>query len=406
VPFDQDEVNQMLAKSRINWVLFEISSTVFDYKQKNSGTDHQDLSDDFHFESDSGSTFGDDSIQDIIEDLSSRVQNLIDLSDGLGFHAGDFGEQSDTSELPLGDARLIKQSPADYYVDMIILRFPSADKCLVRLLGQENWKRFKRCREDREKNGIYNQLADPILKAGTVTGTQFHDSGIGTSAPSEGSLITYGETITSFQQDDGNVVQIPILPTLGKERKPFECLACNKMVKISNKNLWKYAPSLQYFCSIALTHKHRRHLYSDLRPYICIFEDCPAKEHQFSIRDDWVEHIGVAHGLAPEWQSISCPLCGVETGNGRASCSRHIASHLEEIALAALPNTSEIDDVHASTSKDLSRHLVAVHEDRESYECPICNFRSPRIDDCRRHVRLTHQSSAQPIVILTPSEEE
>ncbi len=53
--------------------------------------------------------------------------------------------------------------------------------------------------------------------------------------------------------------------------------------------------------------------------------------------------------MEPEWKSTNCLLCSQETGDGKATIIQHLAKHLEEISLSALPagidsnETSEID---------------------------------------------------------------
>jgi hypothetical protein len=89
---------------------------------------------------------------------------------------------------------------------------------------------------------------------------------------------------------------------------------------------------------------YRRHLYQDLRPYTCIFQSCVYRDTPFKNRDDWTDHIGIDHRMAPDWASILCPLCQKETGEGRSECSIHIATHLELIALDALPFECDSDN--------------------------------------------------------------
>ncbi len=55
-----------------------------------------------------------------------------------------------------------------------------------------------------------------------------------------------------------------------------------------------------------------------------------------------------------------CPLCREETGHGRLKISLHIASHLEEIALAALPTGPESEqNSELETSEAESEDSVA-----------------------------------------------
>jgi uncharacterized C2H2 Zn-finger protein len=58
-------------------------------------------------------------------------------------------------------------------------------------------------------------------------------------------------------------------------------------------------------------------------------------------RELWIDHIGLDHSLAPDWQSQQCPLCLEQTGSGKGSTLVHLARHLEDIALASLPKGSD-----------------------------------------------------------------
>lgn len=64
----------------------------------------------------------------------------------------------------------------------------------------------------------------------------------------------------------------------------------------------------------------------------------------FPSKDQWASHIGQQHGYSPEWRSRQCPLCLEDTGSGRISIVAHIGRHLEEIALAAVPQVPESEE--------------------------------------------------------------
>jgi hypothetical protein len=65
----------------------------------------------------------------------------------------------------------------------------------------------------------------------------------------------------------------------------------------------------------------------------------------FSTQETWVQHLEFDHEYGPDWQSRPCPLCKEGTGDGAAACSKHLATHLEEISLATLPRPTDEDDV-------------------------------------------------------------
>jgi C2H2 type zinc finger protein len=120
--------------------------------------------------------------------------------------------------------------------------------------------------------------------------------------------------------------------------------------------------------------------------------------------------------MAPQWKSIVCPLCKTDTGDGRTSCSLHIATHLEEIALAAIPAscgtdedndsdreeaTDHVDDLIDWTTPDLAdlnRHKIAKHQSLTSFKewkctgknCRNANKIWPRFDNFKVHIQKMH----------------
>ena len=81
----------------------------------------------------------------------------------------------------------------------------------------------------------------------------------------------------------------------------------------------------------------RRHIYLDLQPYMCLDMQCPYSNTPFSTRGRWVSHLGLDHDMEPEWNSVKCVLCAEDTGGGKSALTTHLAKHLEEISLSALP---------------------------------------------------------------------
>jgi hypothetical protein len=75
----------------------------------------------------------------------------------------------------------------------------------------------------------------------------------------------------------------------------------------------------------------------DLRPYTCIFVNCAFVDNPFPNQQLWVDHLEIEHGLGPAWEGIQCPLCLEHTENGKDAVLTHLASHMEDISLVALP---------------------------------------------------------------------
>ena len=117
----------------------------------------------------------------------------------------------------------------------------------------------------------------------------------------------------------------------------------------------------------------RKHLYLDLCPWICHDLNCNFGTELFQTREEWAQHLGLEHGLYPEWKSFPCPMCHDETGDGKFAITRHLSSHMEEISLAALPAGIDLDN---------DSDLDSVVEDKsdDTDECHKCKVRRNRTD--------------------------
>ena len=130
----------------------------------------------------------------------------------------------------------------------------------------------------------------------------------------------------------------------------------------------------------------RRHVFSDLKPYICTHGDCQDFLHQYSTRDAWADHEFSKHRHKLKWQCLDCSeKCGstdlwldhmdlahdikldarsidylqkdarrvdqAEPKDEEREFVKHVCQHMEEIALMALPSIED-DEEHASSDED------------------------------------------------------
>ncbi|KAL8955250.1 MAG: hypothetical protein Q9193_006826 [Seirophora villosa] len=103
------------------------------------------------------------------------------------------------------------------------------------------------------------------------------------------------------------------------------------------------------FCSILIrnTRAWTRHVFTDLRPYSCPYEGCPWEERQHAERREWFAHIERSH----EIDDLRCPLCQTLEESTK-QLENHLARHLEELALFALPRRLKGDDDNESSWSD------------------------------------------------------
>ncbi|KAK3682258.1 hypothetical protein B0T22DRAFT_484333 [Podospora appendiculata] len=305
-------------------------------------------------------THSGDNLVEIAEDLRTDTQCLAGLGPLLKHPIQDLTLESEPEPEP---------SVIDFiYADKIESRFPKADEDLVTHLGKANFERYLRCQaaRDSHEKEVQTTTDQELLLLAEVAGTlvatsMFHDSGIGTSiAPT----VSYAETMMSYR-DQGRSVRIPPLPDSAKERVPFICVACGGKVLMENNSAWK------------------RHIYADLQPYICLDLACPYSSVTFGDREKWVSHLALDHAMEPEWRSIRCFLCAEETGDGKLAVTRHMAGHLEEISLSALPagvNSNENSDGDSETNgsdKSDGLHESAREGDTAKIEPPSGDREAP-----------------------------
>ncbi|KAB8349465.1 hypothetical protein FH972_023492 [Carpinus fangiana] len=130
----------------------------------------------------------------------------------------------------------------------------------------------------------------------------------------------------------------------------------------------------------------RDHLFRDLRPYVCTYEDCRESTQLYDNRSDWVKHEDWAHrriwrcedhdsdfksedectshlkshhGIHPNSKIKSladslitavssadrhCPFCLAPLSQVRGTPEQHVSRHLERIASFTVPHSTLIDD--------------------------------------------------------------
>ncbi|KAG4263982.1 hypothetical protein FPRO04_12250 [Fusarium proliferatum] len=125
--------------------------------------------------------------------------------------------------------------------------------------------------------------------------------------------------------DDLKARQIPPLPQRAREGELFRCHLCHKMVRGLSATAW-----------------------NDLRPYLCLEQDCSMPQHRYARRKDWISHV-----LQEHWKIYTCCLgCNLRFAS-RNECREHLAqnhanatnpSEIEELVWLSTMNKTEIPD--------------------------------------------------------------
>ncbi|KAH7198805.1 uncharacterized protein B0J16DRAFT_360480 [Fusarium flagelliforme] len=338
-------------------------------------------------------------LDELLLSLRSAVNHLFGLSMLIR-------RQRPKGRLPELEELVLESSPdISYLTD----KFPKAKSnlWLARRLGN-NITRQRRLiqyrqhhRESLAKRDV--KSSDPT-DAATIVATTFHEgdksSGIHpTPQDADSSRMSIFTSATSFLSlEDGTTTgrSIPDLSDMTLDGvqldygEPFECPYCRTIQNAMNRYEWK------------------RHVFTDLQPYVCTFEDCAISNRSFPTRAAWFQHECTVHrlqwncnwcsqsdttfhsakdlkkhldnthsGMVTEAQmpmiletcerpiksfgSDSCPLCAdwepPSTKENVKSFSRHLARHLQQLALEALPlaiDGLEIKDTSGLSDKESS----------------------------------------------------
>ncbi|KAM0346235.1 hypothetical protein ACHAPU_005661 [Fusarium lateritium] len=199
--------------------------------------------------------------------------------------------------------------------------------------------------------------------------------------------------------------RVPDIPKASYKDKQVECPYCHAMlesVSLMNRMYWK------------------RHVFRDLRPYTCTYDDCPNPDKMYATRHDWIyhemqmhrrewkcqqcdmsldtkelmaEHLRSSHSSSANGQlpvlldmserplddahMVKCMLCPKESYLNRLL--EHLAQHMEEIALFVLPSSTESDD----TASDAAR-VNSLGKEEKELKTPASSLGFSEIDYTER----------------------
>ena len=196
------------------------------------------------------------------------------------------------------------------------------------------------------------------------------------------SQATYTSFMTNDQGERG-WLKIPAMPKAAELGKTFRCTVCgDKQQDILSQTEWK------------------KHVFSDLQPYICTFQDCEGGIDSFATRRAWNDHEFSVHRTTKVWicndctarfsdkasfrkhaysshgnvlmrnqletlvnfaekrvgiaEDNTCPFCYEIAGTQSRNFAMHVARHMEEVALAVLPRDSDFEDDQSSAGSYIS----------------------------------------------------
>ncbi|KAH7242650.1 hypothetical protein BKA59DRAFT_546922 [Fusarium tricinctum] len=213
--------------------------------------------------------------------------------------------------------------------------------------------------EDEQATTVASSLPEHLKEADDTRLDQF---GIVDDGCSDTSATSYATS-----KPDSTQLRVPSIPKEYKDG-PFKCPFCQMIVLIETRYAWK------------------KHVFRDLRPYVCLSDACKTPERLYRRRNEWKMHMRREHwkfwhcpfGCDAEFDRAEgfqnhiqtahrnnmssdkiralgelssrtnaakakgqCPLCCDFQVNSENQYEKHIGQHLENLSLFTLPNIGD-----------------------------------------------------------------
>lgn len=350
------------------------------------------------------------SLQQCADDLEGIVSCLIKLIPAL--------QDPAPQDIYSGEA---SQSEANEDIILVGKLFPKVVPSLATRMGFSNWKRRQyfqklgqRNRQNEparqnlttKKHGYHQEFSSglEILKSDYRAAFSLQRVGTGASSYDAGPAslnesifsrphFSTGYSVSSISDLDPIGIaahyEIPKPPVMLGSRHPFECSYCGQEilfgVQIASQEDWAH------------------HIFMDLEPYQCTFDDCMRADKTYGVREDWFRHELDHHRLRKVWycqpcadefdqresfefhltgkhnvdtshlstmvslcQKFSektiadqaCSFCGASNMTSQG-LKEHVANHMEQLALMTIPSA----ETHHTSIDAISRYKADLIED-------------------------------------------
>ncbi|KAK0102755.1 hypothetical protein ONS95_006352 [Cadophora gregata] len=186
--------------------------------------------------------------------------------------------------------------------------------------------------------------------------------------PKDGSEVGSFETETSYQQTvagetEEHLLKVPPPPIQAFEGVPFEfghpfqCPYCWTEQNVKGRNAWK------------------KHVFRDLRPYVCTFKECNLR--MFRSRNEWFSHELQVHRR--EWTCATCSELFTTKGDFKT----HLLSHRPSLI------GSELEAVILLAEEPMDRFSASA--------CSFCDEWKDQISNTDRNERLAYLNSGKAV---------
>jgi hypothetical protein len=227
-------------------------------------------------------------------------------------------------------------------------KFPDAEQGIAERLGKATSRRrqYFKYREEHAK-----KLAEGLDEVPPEEPDRDKATTIASSIPRHLKDIETTDHLAEFDDTESNVSKTSYAPSnadagllrvppLPKEYVdgPFQCPFCCMIVSIRTRRDWK------------------KHVFRDLRPYVCLASSCGTPEQLYLRRGDWIDHMKQDH-----WKAWRCPFACSHLLHSKLDFLTHIKQSHPEGAFARNLDTLE----SLSSQPDLAKAKGT---------CPLCPF--------------------------------
>lgn len=210
-------------------------------------------------------------------------------------------------------SRQASKNEADNDIELVAKLFPKAIPSLTRRLGFSNWKRRQSFRKLKRQNSDGpNEFKREFISSPEVLKSDYRadfsshrvstnqsDTDVGSSSTDDSIFsrpnFPTGRSVSTVSDMDYfglSQYEIPKPPVVLGSSNAFDCPYCGQEVlfgiQISSEDDWAH------------------HVFMDLEPYQCTFDDCIRADKTFGIREDWFQHELDNHRLQKIWICQSC----------------------------------------------------------------------------------------------------
>lgn len=165
-----------------------------------------------------------------------------------------------------------------YDIEHVRNKFPGASTSLTCRLGNANsrrrrWLKYRELHAKELEQDPKDVYASTRLSKTTVSSFKsesIFDSHADTDTYESSTLMSATSDATSA--NGCSEIRVPPMPNEAINEQPFECPYCHRIERVSHSFAWK------------------KHVYNDLRPYLCTFEDCTSPNETYENRNTWFHH--------------------------------------------------------------------------------------------------------------------